>query len=48
MCDECEAQVYEVFECCASGSCEVCSGLQGRIRASVRRSNHSRPEGDDR
>lgn len=28
---------YEYLECCASGSCEVCGGLQGIIRASVRK-----------
>lgn len=26
---------YEYLECCASGNCEVCGGLQGVIRAEV-------------
>ena len=27
---------YDSYECCASGSCEVCGGLQGMIRARER------------
>ena len=26
------AEPYEEYECCASGSCEVCNGMQGLIR----------------
>lgn len=28
---------YDYMECCASGSCEVCRGVQGIIRAEVNR-----------
>jgi hypothetical protein len=28
---------YDYLECCASGSCEVCGGLQGVVRAAVGR-----------
>ena len=27
---------YDEYECCASGSCEVCGGVQGMIRAQER------------
>lgn len=27
---------YEYMECCASGSCEVCGGVQGFVRAQYR------------
>ena len=40
MCERCDVETYEVMECCASGSCEVCGGLQGRVRASVAREIH--------
>ena len=28
---------YDYMECCASGSCEVCGGIQGFVRAEVNR-----------
>lgn len=39
---------YDYMECCASGSCEVCGGLQGIIRASVRKtvSRNNQPTAD--
>lgn len=42
MCEQCDAEAYEIIECCASGSCEVCGGLQGRVRQQVNGENHGR------
>ena len=32
---------YEYMECCASGSCEVCKGIQGHVRKAVDREGWS-------
>ena len=45
MCAECEVETYEAMECCASGSCEVCGGMQGRVREVVVRERHLGGEG---
>lgn len=40
MCDECKVETDEIMECCSSGSCEVCNGMQGAIRQSVYETRH--------
>lgn len=40
VCSDCDYDSYEVMECCASGSCEVCGGAQGRVREAVVRERH--------
>lgn len=32
---------YNYMECCASGSCEVCSNVQGYVRATLREDRKS-------
>ncbi len=40
MCERCDVDTYEVYECCASGSCEVCGGIQGVIRSGIKKERH--------
>ncbi len=47
MCDACDALTYEQYECCASGSCEVCRGTQGAVRSAVVREQHPNREAGD-
>lgn len=42
MCDDCWAETNEIMECCASGSCEVCGGAQGRVRQQVYEERHGK------
>ena len=42
MCRDCDTQTYQHIECCASGSCEVCRGVQGTVRAAVYNERHLR------